>query len=375
MDGNGLMCNLNANHEEYPIPNKFPFFKNLPPGWVWTTDDPSAGRANAAAASQGLHSVFPLDFTNELADIPQHLLLDYDGELIANHVILWSGFSKGLSRSNKFTREFNFDDATDANGNSCQASQFKNIANSVTTEYNPDTGRTTVTARGQLKDCSGASFTKVIDHSDGDGEVPEDDFEGTCGHNRMSFLEAPVFIKNMKFDENANATSLKKAGDYDVFQDNIFVWEEVTDENNSYMKEIVPPYPLFTPFGLKAGKLLELAGEHRGIGQFIRDEGAAGPGALGGDSRSTALSDIKIDHPDYGSGTVKVFGFSDVFGEGALSIIGGTGDFEGACKYDCSLYKSFSVIILVASPFAWQFLLRRHCQTNLWSNCLRSRDY
>lgn len=329
MNGNGLMCNPGANYKVYPIENPFPFFKNLPPGWVWTTDNPSLNQTNAAAASQGLHAVYPLDFNVNLADVPQHLLLDYDGELIANHVILWSGFSKGLSRANKFTREFNFDDATDGSGNSCQAAQFNNIARSVSTEYDPDTGRTTVTARGNLKDCSGDSFTEVIDHSGGDGETPKED-EGTCGHNRMSFLEAPVFIKNMKFADNATADSLHMAGDYDVFHDNIFVWEEVTDEYNSYFKDINPPYPLFTPFGMVAGKLLELAGEHRGVAHFIRNEGAAGPGALGGDSRSTALSDIKIDHPDYGSGTVKVFGFADVFGEGTLSIVGGTGDFEGA---------------------------------------------
>eukprot|EP00956_Cyclotella_meneghiniana_P044255 scaffold309549_cov182-Cyclotella_meneghiniana.AAC.1 len=146
MNGNGLMCNPGANYKVYPIENPFPFFKNLPPGWVWTTDNPSLNQTNAAAASQGLHAVYPLDFNENLADVPQHLLLDYDGELIANHVILWSGFSKGLSRANKFTREFNFDDATDGSGNSCQAAQFNNIARSVSTEYDPDTGRTTVTA-------------------------------------------------------------------------------------------------------------------------------------------------------------------------------------------------------------------------------------
>jgi len=331
MDGNGLICNIGAGFEVYPIANTtFPFFKNLPPGWVWTTDDPISGRVNAAAASQGLHSVYPLDFSNTLADIPQHLLLNYDGELIANHVILWSGFSKGLSRGNKFTREFNFNDATDTQGNSCKAEQFDNIASSVTSEYNPETGRTTVTARGSLQDCSGPSFTKVIDHSNGDGDVPDEDDKGTCGHQKITLLEAPTFIRDMKFAENANATSLRTAGDYSVFQDNIFTWEEVVDDYNSYFKNMNPPFPLFTPFGLKAGKLVELAGEHRGSGNYIRNEGAGGPGGIGGFSPSTAVSDIKIDHPDYGSGTVKVFGYSDVFGEGVLSITGGTGDFEGA---------------------------------------------
>ena len=320
------MCNAGANFTVFPLPDRFPFFKNLPPGWVWTVD--SATRPNTASASQGLHAVYLLDFAFEtLADIPQHLLLNYDGELVANHVIMWSGFSKGLSRGYKFTRELNFDDAKDTSGKSCRPDKLKNMASAMTTEYNPDTGRTTVTARGRLKDCSGPSFTKVIDHSEGDGAVPEP--EGTCGHKRFSILESPTFIKRMKF-ENSSAAALHRAGDYDVYQDFFFTWEEITDPYNGYMMNTIPAFPTFVPFGLVVGKPLEIAGVHSGIVNFIRDETGQGPSALGGGSNVIVAADIKFNHTKYGHGTIKAWGYCDVFGEGEFSITGGTGDFEGA---------------------------------------------
>lgn len=336
MKGDGLICNEDADYKVYPIPLGFPYFKNLPAGWVWTVD--GANRTNAAAAGQGLHAVFPIDFSETLADIPQHLLLQYDGELIANHVIMWSGFSKGLSRQNKFTREFNFTDAADLGDNSCTAKQFDNIATSVTNEYDPITGRTTVTARGKLKHCSGPSFTKVIDHSQGSSmnplnslgnNAPQEDDKSTCGRKRINLIEPPTYIKQMKF-ENASAASLHTAGDYDVFQDPIFTWVEVTDQDNSYFKDMDPPLALVAPFGFIAAKLVDLAGEHRGTVHYIQDQTGGGPSVVGGFSPSVASSDIKIDHPDYGKGTIKVFGYSENFGEGELAITGGTGDFVGA---------------------------------------------
>mmetsp|Transcript_886 Transcript_886/g.1171 ORF Transcript_886/g.1171 Transcript_886/m.1171 type:complete len:635 (+) Transcript_886:73-1977(+) len=320
MDGDGLTCDVTGNVTRRT---------NIPPGWVWAVDrvDPVPGvypdGFNAAAASQGLHAIFPFDFAPTIGDIPQHLLLNYDGELIANHVILWAGFSKGLSRDNKFTRGFNFDD--------CTSEQYDNIATSVTTEYDPDSGRTIVSAHGSLKDCSGESFTKTVDYSGGDDEDDEtEDDEGSCGHNKITLLEAPKFLKAMRFNDTDPNATLAYAGDYDAFQDEIFIFEELTDAYNSYYSATNPPYPFFTPLGLKLGKLLEVAGEHRGTANYIRDQTMAGPASLGGFSPSTASSDIKIDHPMYGTGTIKAFGYAENFGEGVLAITGGTGDFEGA---------------------------------------------
>ena len=82
-----------------------------------------------------------------------------DGELVANHAIVSAGFTKGLSLKNEYLKEFVWTSAPYLDPTA------RKLATKMTTKYDPDTGCTSITAHGPLKDCSEESFTDVIDHS------------------------------------------------------------------------------------------------------------------------------------------------------------------------------------------------------------------
>ena len=82
--------------------------------------------------------------------------------------------------------------------------------------------------------------------------------------------------------------------------------------------------------GTRVAKLEERAGEHRGVDFLIRDQIGVGGSVVGGIGPNLAVADIMIDHPDHGTGTMKVNGYHTTVGEGELVILGGTGDFAGA---------------------------------------------
>lgn len=150
----------------------------------------------------------------------------------------------------------------------------------------------------------------------------------TCGHVQTTFVEAPGFINYKYFKEGGprgpgpNGGNLADSLDYNVYQDPFFEFEDISAQNHAI------PAPPFN--GMTVAYLGETSGEHRGIDFNIRDQAANGPSSIGGFGPNIALADIEINHPDYGYGTIKVNGYGDVFGEGELAILGGTGAFVGA---------------------------------------------
>jgi len=334
-DGN-LVDNSGSPYVDkiYCDPNNitpFSWNKNLPAGYTWSIDRP--GGMNNAAGSQGMHAISFLEFLGESEAIPKHLILQYGGELTANHVVLSAGFAMGFGEQNEYTK--NFDWST-----GCIDPDVTKLADKVTSKYDPDTGRTSVTAHGPLKDCSGDSFTDVIDYStpkpsskSGKGKgskgagppMPEPEPESTCGHQKVVFVEAPDFINLQFFREGgprqAGGADVSDSLDYNVYQDPFFKFEDITEETH-YDFSLGPQF--------RVVKLTERAGEHRGVDFNIRDQLSFAPSAIGGYGPNLAMADVVIDHPDHGTGTLKVNGYTTNFGEGDLAILGGTGDFVGA---------------------------------------------
>jgi len=310
--------------------------KNLPAGYIWSIDGPWG--SNNSAGSQGMHAINSAEFFGQSDSIPKHLILQYNGELTANHVVISAGFAMGLGAKNEYTKDL------DWSTGSCVDPDVKKLSDKVTTKYDPDTGRTSVTAHGPLKECSGDSFTDVIDYStpkpsskSGKGKgskgagppMPEPEPESTCGHQKALFVEAPYFIKNNFFREGGArvdfaGSPVQDSLDYNVYQDPFFKVNDITEEQHY-------DFTTFGPNGnFRVVKLTERAGEHRGVDFSIRDQVALAPSATGGSGPNLAMADIVIDHPDHGTGTIKVNGYSNNFGEGDLAILGGTGDFVGA---------------------------------------------
>jgi len=312
--------------------------KNLPAGYLWSIDGPYG--PNSSAGSQGIHAINAQEFLGIYEGIPKHLLLQYDGELTANHVVLSAGFAMGLSDKMEYTKDF------DWSTGSCVDPDVKKLADKMTTKYDPETGRTSVTAHGPLKDCSGDSFTDVIDYSTlkpsskaGKGKgskgagppMPDPaEPESTCGHKKVTFVEAPEFLNNKFFRAGGprldpRGAALSDSLDYTVFQDRFFMFEDITEQDHMFFMAFGAPFG-----GFRVSKLTGVAGEHRGIDFNIRDQAGVGSSLTGGFAPNIALADIMIDHPEHGTGTIKLTGYSDVFGEGELAIVGGTGDFAGA---------------------------------------------
>jgi hypothetical protein len=306
--------------------------------------------------------------------IPKHFVLQYDGKLVANHVVLSAGFSMGLSDENMYEMDFDWDNAQ------CAADDLNKLASKVTTMYDPETGRTHVTAHGALKagQCTGESFTEMEDScpaptmsptmppvmppvmpptmpsqstgkSTKNGKAqkgksskerrlesprqlqdgvcgtrppPKPVPESTCGHQKMTFLEAPDSITDNRFtDPPTNVNGQANAGDFTVYQDRFWMFDDLTDDGHA---------ATFPGIFFRVGKLGEMAGAHQGASFNILDAGPAGGSQTGGYSPNVVVADMIIDHPDHGIGTIKVTGYDPVFGEGTLAIVGGTGDFLGA---------------------------------------------
>ena len=59
--------------------------KNLPAGFTWSIYYPPIGMTNSATGSQGQHGTNLDELLGQYESVPKHLILQYDGELIANH--------------------------------------------------------------------------------------------------------------------------------------------------------------------------------------------------------------------------------------------------------------------------------------------------
>jgi len=130
-------------------------YQNLPEGYIWTIDglpSPPNAPINAASPAMGLHSVDPAEFAPSRDQrIPYTLFLNYDKEIIGNHVLVWAGFSEGYGED--FTKETpNYNCKTEEKGYYPTQTKVQYVD-----------GRTVVSIEGPINDCSGESFTEVVD--------------------------------------------------------------------------------------------------------------------------------------------------------------------------------------------------------------------
>lgn len=133
-----------------------PQYQNVPQGYFWTVDGSLAtGGLNAATPAMGLHSIDPSEFApTRSRTIPYLLMLNYDKEVIGNHVLIWSGFAngEGTEAGNSFSKE--------TPSYNCQT-EDKNFLPTLTTVDYVD-GATVTSISGPLTDCSGPSFTQAV---------------------------------------------------------------------------------------------------------------------------------------------------------------------------------------------------------------------
>mmetsp|Transcript_23157 Transcript_23157/g.28412 ORF Transcript_23157/g.28412 Transcript_23157/m.28412 type:complete len:186 (-) Transcript_23157:83-640(-) len=128
-----------------------PKYQNVPPGYLWTIDGNPAIGINVATPGMGLHG---LD-VSELAPgrdskDPYLLMLNYDKEVIGNHIIIWSGFAKGEHPTGYYEKTF-----PEYN---CQSLDKNFLPTKQVFKYDEVTRRTRVVISGPLQDCSGESF-------------------------------------------------------------------------------------------------------------------------------------------------------------------------------------------------------------------------
>eukprot|EP00527_Entomoneis_sp_CCMP2396_P006475 CAMPEP_0198137042 /NCGR_PEP_ID=MMETSP1443-20131203/596_1 /TAXON_ID=186043 /ORGANISM="Entomoneis sp., Strain CCMP2396" /LENGTH=385 /DNA_ID=CAMNT_0043798367 /DNA_START=46 /DNA_END=1203 /DNA_ORIENTATION=+ len=146
MNGTGIPTCAGA-----PVPGP-PVYQNLPFGYFWTLDGNAAVGINAASPAMGLHAVDPSEFlpTRDVTE-PYTLYVGYESEVIGNHVLLWSGFAEGLRPD--YTKEtLNYN---------CQTEDKAYYPTKTNVSYK--NGRTIVSIEGPLSQCTGPSFTEVVD--------------------------------------------------------------------------------------------------------------------------------------------------------------------------------------------------------------------
>ena len=133
-----------------------PMFQNIPAGFVWTLDDNRLNGVNAASPGMGLHAVDPAEFApTRSRKEPYTLMLNYDSDVIGNHVLIWSGIANGEgSDIVPFTKE--------TPTYNCQTDDKAFFPTTTMVDYDEETGRTSVKIVGPLADSSGESYTEVI---------------------------------------------------------------------------------------------------------------------------------------------------------------------------------------------------------------------
>jgi len=145
---------------------------------------------------------------------------------------------------------------------------------------------------------------------------------GACKDVKIQIVETFDSITSMCMDtqrtrnpdtSNGCAGAQRLAGDFDVWDDAIYLMAPPTDQ---------PPE---SPCDV-TGQLTQRLGTHRGRCAWV------------GDSANHCEGTMSIDHPDYGKGDISIMGQSPIpIGDFAptnpdirFTITGGTGDFEGA---------------------------------------------
>ena len=134
-----------------------PVFQNIPAGYAWTIDNNPINGLSAATPAMGLHAIDPAEFApTRSPKEPYTLMLNYDSELIANHVVLWSGLANGEAPDIvPFTKE--------TPSYNCQTEDKAFFPTTTMVDYHEETGRTSIKIAGPLADSSGESYTEVMD--------------------------------------------------------------------------------------------------------------------------------------------------------------------------------------------------------------------
>mmetsp|Transcript_23328 Transcript_23328/g.46524 ORF Transcript_23328/g.46524 Transcript_23328/m.46524 type:complete len:431 (+) Transcript_23328:145-1437(+) len=137
-----------------------PVYQNVPRGTIWTTDGNPANGISIGTPGMGLHGAnFGDDhFVNDQR-IPVNFMLNYDKEVIGNHILIWGGWAKGLGKpdANEYVNEI-----PEYN---CPTADKSYLANKSIVEFDHASKRTTISIAGPLKDCSGVSYREVLDYT------------------------------------------------------------------------------------------------------------------------------------------------------------------------------------------------------------------
>jgi len=266
---------------------------NIPLGYSWTDDYSPVG--NAASAGMGLHGLNPRTLPPPLGGgdptMPNTLFLDYDKEIVANHIVMWSGFPLGEATATEYTLETPFYNCADDVKYGTRAKKF---------ESKVEGGYTTVSISGQTSTCS--------------WEAPP----APCKSGILRIGETFDFIQQVSVDGVVDLTPgvFRDAGDYDVWDDNIFLFQ---DPDPTGYNVANPAYP---------GSLIKKIGKHYGKCTYV-----------GPTHASHCEGSMYIDHPDVGKGIISIMGGSPVAigdfpsymgGEVQFTVTGGTGSFTGA---------------------------------------------
>ena len=86
---------------------------------------------------------------------PYLLFVHHDGEVIATNIAVWAGFTKGeavVTTWEQPTPTYN-----------CQSPEKAFFPTNHIVSFDESTGRTSTKIHGSLKDCSGESYTEVIE--------------------------------------------------------------------------------------------------------------------------------------------------------------------------------------------------------------------
>ena len=261
---------------------------NVPSGFLWT-DDNSAIGTNAASAGMGLHGLNPLTLPQQGGDptMPNRFILNYDQETIADHVVMWAGFSLGFANSTSY-------EVNTPRYNCLEEPKYSSLPKKTTATT--DNSTTTVTMYGTTNECATIPKTEP------------------CGRTTLRFAETFNLLTAMLLNENSALGGTRFAGDYDTWSDDLFVFEEPPAETYGFGSFAAP------------AKLKRKVGRHYGRCAYVDSVTQQCEGTM------------YIDDNEIGHGSITIMGatpiplgqFAPYNPEIEFTISGGTGDWVGA---------------------------------------------
>jgi len=221
--------------------------------------------------------------------MPNRLILNYDQDVVANHITFWSGFSLGLGTETEWERVTPYYNCPD---------EVEHGTRPTTMTASYEDGVTTLTMSGKSGSCTW-----------------EEEPPASCGTGGfLRIVETFDFIALISPTGNPFDGS-RSAGDYDVWEDYIYLQNDPNPVNYNLAN---PAYP---------GAVGERIGKHFGKCTFLNTDGAV-----------HCEGSMYIDHPDIGKGSISIQGGAPIQindfgtylgGEIQFTVTGGTGTFLG----------------------------------------------